>query len=138
MSWKSRSSACAPNSTAPLNRNCCTPSAAWATCWRAAVRINSIAVRLSAMFALVALVVFLLIGWALYLQVEKSLGLLPEAEVEARYSVLESAITRYGNPEHWAKINAKLKQLGEGTSAFASGWSATTPPTNSATPALRS
>jgi len=65
------------------------------------------------MFALVALVVFLLIGWALYLQVEKSLGLLPEAEVEARYSVLESAITRYGNPEHWAKINAKLKQLGE-------------------------
>jgi len=77
------------------------------------VRINSIAVRLSAMFALVALVVFLLIGWALYLQVEKSLGLLPEAEVEARYSVLESAITRYGNPEHWAKINAKLKQLGE-------------------------
>lgn len=77
------------------------------------MRINSIAVRLSAMFALVALVVFLLIGWALYLQVEKSLGLLPEAEVEARYSVLESAITRYGNPEHWAKINAKLKQLGE-------------------------
>lgn len=74
---------------------------------------NSIALRLSGMFALVALLVFLLIGWALYLQVDKSLGLLPEAEVDARYSVLESAVQRYGNPEHWAKINAKLRLLSE-------------------------
>ncbi|SEJ31655.1 heavy metal sensor histidine kinase [Pseudomonas sp. NFR16] len=74
---------------------------------------NSIALRLSGMFALVALLVFLLIGWALYLQVDRSLGLLPEAEVDARYSVLESAVQRYGNPEHWAKINAKLKLLSE-------------------------
>ena len=74
---------------------------------------NSIALRLSGMFALVALLVFLLIGWALYLQVDKGLGLLPEAEVDARYSVLESAVQRYGNPEHWAKINAKLKLLSE-------------------------
>ena len=72
---------------------------------------NSIALRLSGMFTLVALLVFLLIGWALYLQVDKSLGLLPEAEVDARYSVLESAVQRYGNPEHWAKINAKLRLL---------------------------
>nr|WP_274603693.1 heavy metal sensor histidine kinase [Pseudomonas lutea] len=69
--------------------------------------------RLSGMFALVALLVFLLIGWALYLQVDKSLGLLPEAEVDARYSVLESAVQRYGTPEHWVKINAKLKLLSE-------------------------
>lgn len=74
---------------------------------------NSIALRLSSMFALVALLVFMLIGWALYLQVEKGLGLLPEAEVDARYSVLASAVTRFGTPEHWAKINAKLKQLSE-------------------------
>lgn len=74
---------------------------------------NSIALRLSGMFALVALLVFLLIGWALYLQVDKSLGLLPEAEVDARYSVLESAVQRYGTPEHWVKINAKLKLLSE-------------------------
>ncbi|TDV46505.1 two-component system heavy metal sensor histidine kinase CusS [Pseudomonas graminis] len=74
---------------------------------------NSIALRLSGMFALVALLVFLLIGWALYLQVDKGLGLLPEAEVDARYSVLESAVQRYGTPEHWAKINAKLKLLSE-------------------------
>lgn len=74
---------------------------------------NSIALRLSGMFALVALVVFLLIGWALYLQVDKGLGLLPAAEVDARYSVLESAVQRYGNPEHWTKINAKLKLLSE-------------------------
>lgn len=74
---------------------------------------NSIALRLSAMFALVALLVFLLIGWALYLQVDKGLGLLPEAEVEARYSVLESAVQRYGTPEHWVKINAKLNLLSE-------------------------
>jgi two-component system heavy metal sensor histidine kinase CusS len=77
------------------------------------VSTNSIALRLSGMFALVALLVFLLIGWALYLQVDKSLGLLPEAEVDARYSVLESAVQRYGNPEHWAKINAKLRLLSE-------------------------
>ncbi|MFS2160038.1 heavy metal sensor histidine kinase [Pseudomonas sp. Pseusp122] len=74
---------------------------------------NSIALRLSGMFALVALLVFLLIGWALYLQVDKGLGRLPAAELDARYSVLESAVTRYGNPEHWAKINAKLKLLSE-------------------------
>lgn len=74
---------------------------------------NSIALRLSGMFTLVALLVFLLIGGALYQQVEKGLGLLPEAELDARYSVLESALNRYGTPEHWVKINAKLKLLGE-------------------------
>lgn len=74
---------------------------------------NSIALRLSGMFTLVALVVFLLIGGALYQQVDKGLGLLPEAELEARYSVLESALNRFGTPEHWVKINAKLKLLGE-------------------------
>ncbi|HEY0287573.1 MAG TPA: heavy metal sensor histidine kinase [Pseudomonas sp.] len=74
---------------------------------------NSIALRLSGMFALVALLVFVLIGSALYIQVDKGLGLLPEAEIDARYSVLESAVTRYGNPEHWAKINAKLRLLSE-------------------------
>jgi two-component system heavy metal sensor histidine kinase CusS len=82
-------------------------------CWKAVMASNSIALRLSGMFALVALLVFLLIGWALYLQVDKGLGRLPAAELDARYSVLESAVTRYGNPEHWAKINAKLKLLSE-------------------------
>nr|WP_219737505.1 heavy metal sensor histidine kinase [Pseudomonas protegens] len=82
-------------------------------CWRAAVPSNSIALRLSGLFTLVALLIFLLIGGALYQQVDKGLGLLPEAELDARYSVLESALTRYGNPEHWAKINAKLKLLSE-------------------------
>lgn len=74
---------------------------------------NSIALRLSGLFTLVALLIFLLIGGALYQQVDKGLGLLPEAELDARYSVLESALNRYGNPEHWAKINAKLKLLSE-------------------------
>lgn len=74
---------------------------------------NSIALRLSGMFTLVALVVFLLIGGALYQQVDKGLGLLPEAELDARYSVLESALNRFGTPEHWVKISAKLKLLGE-------------------------
>ncbi|MCU7650822.1 heavy metal sensor histidine kinase [Pseudomonas piscis] len=74
---------------------------------------NSIALRLSGLFTLVALLIFLLIGGALYQQVDKGLGLLPEAELDARYSVLESALTRYGNPEHWTKINAKLKLLSE-------------------------
>nr|WP_301291592.1 heavy metal sensor histidine kinase [Pseudomonas koreensis] len=82
-------------------------------CWRAVVSSNSIALRLSGMFTLVALVVFLLIGGALYQQVDKGLGLLPEAELDARYSVLESALNRFGTPEHWVKINAKLKLLGE-------------------------
>jgi len=77
------------------------------------VSSNSIALRLSGMFTLVALLVFLLIGGALYQQVDKGLGLLPEAELDARYSVLESALNRYGTPEHWVKINAKLKLLGE-------------------------
>jgi two-component system heavy metal sensor histidine kinase CusS len=57
--------------------------------------------------------VFLLIGGALYQQVDNGLGLLPEAELDARYSVLESALNRFGTPEHWLKINAKLKLLGE-------------------------
>ncbi|MGY4490442.1 heavy metal sensor histidine kinase [Pseudomonas sp. TE3610] len=74
---------------------------------------NSIAVRLSALFTLVAVVIFLLIGWALYRQVDKSLGLLPEAELDARYSVLESVLTRDGSPERWAKIVAKLRLLEE-------------------------
>ncbi|MGH8376105.1 MAG: two-component sensor histidine kinase, partial [Pseudomonas sp.] len=74
---------------------------------------NSIALRLSGMFTLVALLVFLLIGWALYQQVDKGLGLLPEAELDARYSVLESTVGRYGTPEHWVKINNKLNLLSE-------------------------
>ena len=74
---------------------------------------NSIALRLSGMFTLVALLVFLLIGGALYQQVDKGLGLLPEAELDARYSVLESTVGRFGTPEHWVKINNKLKLLGE-------------------------
>ncbi|MBC3954661.1 MULTISPECIES: heavy metal sensor histidine kinase [Pseudomonas] len=77
------------------------------------MRIDSIALRLSGLFALVALGVFMLIGWALYLQVDKSLDLLPRAEVDARYSVLESAVNRYGTPEHWAKIKTKLNLLSE-------------------------
>jgi len=70
---------------------------------------NSIALRLSGMFTLVALLIFLLIGGALYQQVDRGLGLLPGAELDARYSVLESSINRFGTPEHWAK----LKLLGE-------------------------
>ncbi|MFG6205557.1 heavy metal sensor histidine kinase [Pseudomonas retamae] len=77
------------------------------------MRSNSIALRLSGMFTLVALLVFVLIGGALYQQVDKGLGLLPEAELDARYSVLESTVGRYGTPEHWVKINNKLKLLGE-------------------------
>ncbi|MDD1957564.1 heavy metal sensor histidine kinase [Pseudomonas sp. 8209] len=80
--------------------------------WKA-VRTNSIALRLSLLFSLVALGVFLLIGGALYKQVDRSLDLLPEAELDARYSVLESALTRYGTREHWAKITNKLNLLGE-------------------------
>lgn len=74
---------------------------------------RSIALRMSALFTLVALLVFLLIGWALYQQVDKGLAMLPEAELDARYSVLESAIDRFGTPEHWAKITSKLTLLGE-------------------------
>ncbi|MFJ4141389.1 heavy metal sensor histidine kinase [Pseudomonas sp. NPDC089734] len=77
------------------------------------MRTDSIALRLAGMFALVAFGVFLLIGWALYLQVDKSLDLLPRAEVDARYSVLESAVNRFGNPEHWLRIKNKLTLLSE-------------------------
>jgi len=80
--------------------------------WKA-VRTNSLALRLSALFTLVALLVFLLIGWALYKQVDRSLDLLPSAELEARYSVLESSLMRFGNQEHWGKITRKLDLLGE-------------------------
>jgi hypothetical protein len=106
----------------PFDTSCCTPSVAWAMCWRAAVSTNSIALRLSGMFTLVALLIFLLIGGALYQQVDRGLGLLPEAELDARYSVLESSVTRFGTPEHWVKIKAKLKLLAEKTSASVSGW----------------
>ena len=74
---------------------------------------NSIALRLSGMFTLVALLIFVLIGGALYQQVDRGLGQLPEAELDARYSVLESSVGRFGTPDHWAKITAKLKLLGE-------------------------
>ncbi len=80
--------------------------------WKA-VRTNSLALRLSALFTLVALLVFLLIGWALYKQVDRSLDLLPSAELEARYSVLESSLMRFGNQEHWGKMVRKLDQLSE-------------------------
>ncbi len=74
---------------------------------------NSIALRLSGLFSLVAMLVFLLIGGALYLQVDKGLDLLPEAELEARYSVLESSLNRFGTQDHWVKVRAKLRQLAE-------------------------
>ena len=74
---------------------------------------NSIALRLSGMFTLVALLIFMLIGGALYQQVDRGLGLLPEAELDARYSVLESSVGRFGTPDHWAKITTKLKLLSE-------------------------
>lgn len=77
------------------------------------VRTNALALRLSALFTGVALLVFLLIGWALYKQVDRSLDLLPSAELEARYSVLESSLTRFGNLEHWGKMVRKLDQLSE-------------------------
>ncbi|MBH3427981.1 heavy metal sensor histidine kinase [Pseudomonas alkylphenolica] len=77
------------------------------------VPTNSIALRLSALFTLVALGVFLVIGSALYKQVDRSLDLLPAAELEARFSVLESSLTRYDTLEHWAKITNKLNLLGE-------------------------
>ncbi|MDF9618665.1 heavy metal sensor histidine kinase [Pseudomonas entomophila] len=74
---------------------------------------NSIALRLSALFTLVALAVFVLIGSALYRQVDHSLDLLPAAELDARFSVLESTLNRFGTPEHWAKVNNKLNLLSE-------------------------
>jgi len=77
------------------------------------VSTDSIALRLSGMFTLVAAVIFLLIGWALYQQVDKGLGLLPEAELDARYSVLEASLNRYGTPEHWTKMRRKLALLSE-------------------------
>lgn len=76
-------------------------------------RMNSIALRLSVLFTLVALLVFVLIGGALYQQVDKGINLLPEAELDARFSVLESSINRFGNPDHWAKITSKLTLLSE-------------------------
>ncbi|WP_175653139.1 heavy metal sensor histidine kinase [Pseudomonas sp. Marseille-P9899] len=80
--------------------------------WKTA-RTNSLALRLSALFTLVALLVFLLIGWALYKQVDRSLDMLPSAELEARFSVLESSLMRFGNPDHWSKMVRKLDQLSE-------------------------
>ncbi|WP_433885309.1 heavy metal sensor histidine kinase [Pseudomonas vranovensis] len=77
------------------------------------VPTNSIALRLSALFTLVALGVFLVIGTALYKQVDRSLDLLPTAELEARFSVLESSLTRYDTREHWQKITNKLNLLSE-------------------------
>ncbi|HDS1735592.1 heavy metal sensor histidine kinase [Pseudomonas sp. BP8] len=77
------------------------------------VPANSIALRLAALFMLVAMAVFLLIGAALYRQVDRSLDLLPAAELDARYSVLESTLNRFGNAEHWAKIHNKLNLLAE-------------------------
>lgn len=78
------------------------------TMWR-----NSIAVRLSVLFTLVALLVFMLIGSALYRQVDRSLDMLPAAELDARFSVLESTLKRYGTAEHWAKVHNKLNLLSE-------------------------
>jgi len=77
------------------------------------VPTNSVALRLSALFTLVALGVFLVIGTALYKQVDRSLDLLPAAELEARFSVLESSLTRYDTREHWVKITNKLNLLSE-------------------------
>ena len=77
------------------------------------VRANSIALRLSVLFILVAVSVFLLIGTALYRQVDRSLDLLPAAELDARFSVLESTLNRFGTADHWAKVSNKLNLLSE-------------------------
>ncbi|WP_437881848.1 heavy metal sensor histidine kinase [Pseudomonas sp. LRF_L74] len=71
----------------------------------------SMSLRLGVLFALVALAVFALIGWALYVQVDNNLSDLPKAELQARYSVLEPALGRDGSPEHWARISNRLHLL---------------------------
>jgi CheY-like chemotaxis protein len=121
-SSKSRSNACGPSSTGRSKRNCCTPFVAWVMCWRAAVSSNSIALRLSGMFT-VALLVFLLIGWALYQQVDKAWDCCPRPNWMRATACSNPPVGRYGTPEHWVKIN-KLKLLGarrQATSWITSG-----------------
>ena len=48
---------------------------AWGTYWKTVVSTDSIALRLSGLFTLVATVIFLLIGWTLYLTFQQMLHL---------------------------------------------------------------
>jgi two-component system heavy metal sensor histidine kinase CusS len=52
--------------------------------------------------------------------------------------VLESALNRYGTPEHWAKINAKLKLLGEEDKRIRFWVVSAIPATSMATPTRKS
>lgn len=101
---KWRSSACAPTRRAIRTQAAAHHSRHGLCAGESPVSANSIALRLSSLFTLVAALIFLLIGGALYQQVTALRACYP-GRSWTRYSVLESSVNPLeGYPDHWAKI----------------------------------
>lgn len=65
------------------------------------------------MFAAAALLVFTLIGAALYQHVGRALDTMPESELFARASVLEPTLQRADGVEFWQRVSLRLNTLHE-------------------------
>jgi two-component system heavy metal sensor histidine kinase CusS len=72
---------------------------------------RSITVRLVAMFALATLATFALIGAALYGVLERELARHEDRELDTYLQNLRYSIERFGNLEHWARLQAKMDTL---------------------------
>jgi len=72
---------------------------------------RSITARLVVMFALAALATFALIGAALYSVLERELTRHQNDDLNTNLQNIRYSIERVGDPERWARVQAKLDTL---------------------------
>jgi two-component system heavy metal sensor histidine kinase CusS len=72
---------------------------------------RSITVRLAIMFALAALVVFTLVGAALYTVLERELTRHQDDELDTNLQNMQYSIERVGTTDRWARVQAKMDTL---------------------------
>lgn len=72
---------------------------------------RSITLRLVAMFALATLIMFSLIGAALYVVLQRELARHQQEELQTAYQDISYMINRAGNPERWSHVQVKMDTL---------------------------
>ena len=72
---------------------------------------RSIALRLAAMFAVAALVVFALVGFALHRVLENALDRHQLEQLNTKFQMMKYTIVRTRTPDRWEKVTAKLDTL---------------------------
>ena len=72
---------------------------------------RSIALRLAAMFAVAALMVFALVGFALHRVLENALDRHQLEQLNTKFQMMKYTIVRTRTPDRWEKVTAKLDTL---------------------------